>query len=110
MAWRRFYSWLAAPHASLYKRKTTKMIFMPGDHVSYTGEKLKELRKARDLFVVAPVQGSTMGLVVESGGDAFIVSRDNLTQYRPSPKEEKEEKGPVVEKRRTKKYSKNDEE
>lgn len=76
------------------------LIFMPGDHVSYTGEKLKELRKARDLFVVAPVGGSERGLVVESGGDAFIVDRDNLTKYRPSPKEEKEEKGPVVEKRR----------
>ena len=87
------------------------MIFMPGDRVSYVGEKLKELRGARNLHVVAGVGGSDTALVVENGEDAFIVSRLNLTHYRPSPKDEKEEKkGPVVEKRRTKKYSSDDEE
>lgn len=85
------------------------MIFMPGDRVSYVGEKLKELRGARNLHVVAGVVGSESALVVENGEDAFIVSRDNLTHYRPAPKDEKE-KGPIVEKRRTKKYVDEDDE
>ena len=85
---------------------------MPGDRVSYVGEKLKELRGARNLHVVAGVGGSEKALVVANDKDAFIVSRDHLTAYRPSPKDEKEEKekGPVVEKRRTKKYVAEDDE
>lgn len=87
------------------------MIFMPGDRVSYVGEKLKELRGARNLHIVAGVAGSDTAMVVENGEDAFIVSRYNLAPYRPSPKDEKDEKkGPVVEKRRTKKYTSEDEE
>lgn len=79
-------------------------IFMPGDAVYYTGEKLKEELTSKEGkpyrgWIHAPVLNEEGAFVVwfpdTKESDSYVIGASNLTKARP-PKQ-KEHSGPVVE-------------
>ena len=80
-------------------------IYMPGDAVFYTGEKLKQELSSKEGkpykgWIHASVQGEEGKFVVwfpdTKEQDSYILHASNLTKARP-PKVEKGREGPVVE-------------
>lgn len=84
-------------------------IFMPGDTVSYVGEKYKDKLNGKKGWIHAPVQGNPMAFVVEfpdtrdpkdpEDTDDYVMPARVLTRWR-APKEDKHHAGPEIQPRR----------
>lgn len=78
-------------------------MFFQGDKVRYVGRRYaQEFNKtqARNGEVCTRVEGSLSTYVVEFGDDAYVMPESSLELYRPSAKDLKEDKEPVVVKKR----------
>ena len=89
-------------------------LYMPGDKVSYVGEKLKEELGNSMGVVHAHLVGNPRGLVVDFGnGDSIVVDESKLAPFQGHLKgdgEDKRKKDVKVEKRRSRRRDSEDEE
>jgi len=88
--------------------------FMPGDQVSYVGEKLKQDLGGQLGVVHAHIQGNARGCVVDFGnGDSIVVDESKLVPFQghlKSEGDEKKKREPKVEKRRSRRRNESEEE